>query len=110
AVPMAITPESAPSSRSKVASRTPPAQAARGPYSIQLSSQRTEEDAKSSFDVEQQKYPNVLGGRQATIRRVEIANETRYRVRVGAFATMDQARAFCKSLEDAGGQCIAVKN
>jgi sporulation related protein len=108
--PMAIAPQSDAPSRAKVAVRTPPAQAAGGPYSIQLSSQKTEEDAKSSYEVAQQKYPSVLSGREATIRRVEVANETRYRVRVGAFATLQQAEAFCKSLQDVGGQCLPVKN
>jgi hypothetical protein len=109
--PMAIAPQSdTPASRAKLAVRTPPAQPARAGYAVQLSSQKTEEDARSSYEVMQQKYPNVLGGRDAAIRRVDLPNETRYRVRIETFVTMEQATSFCNSLKEAGGQCLPVKN
>lgn len=110
AAPMTIAPQSdaAPSSRTKVASRTPPA--ATGSYVVQVSAQKTEDEARSSYQALQQKYPNVLGGREATIRRADLPNQTWYRVQVGTFATSEQASTFCNSLKDAGGQCIVQKN
>jgi len=108
--PMAIAP-SDPSSRTKTASRTPPAQAAGGAYSVQLSAQKTEDDARASYQVLQQKYPSVLSGREPIIRRAELGQSgTWYRVHVGSFATYDQATALCNNLKDAGGQCIVQKN
>jgi hypothetical protein len=107
--PMAIAPE--PSSRTKTASRTPPAQAAGGAYVVQVSAQKTEEDARASYQTWQQKYPSVLGGRDPIIKRAELGQSgTWYRVHVGSFATSEQASALCNSLKDAGGQCIVQKN
>ena len=107
--PMAIAPE--PSSRTKTAARTPPSQAAGGAYVVQVSAQKTEDEARASYQVLQQKYPSVLSGRDPIIRRAELGQSgTWYRVHVGSFATSDQATALCNNLKDAGGQCIVQKN
>ena len=113
--PMAIAPQSEPTppaARSKIATRTPPAQAASGAYVVQVSAQRTEAEAQSSYQALQTKYPAVLGGRSANFRRVDLGDKggVFYRAQVGSFATSEQASAFCNSLKDAGGQCIVQKN
>ncbi|MGB9367215.1 MAG: SPOR domain-containing protein [Xanthobacteraceae bacterium] len=109
--PMTIAPQSDPSSRTKTAARTPPAQAAGGAYVVQVSAQKTEDEARASFQVLQQKYPSVLSGRDPIIRRAELGQSgTWYRVHVGSFATSEQATALCNNLKDAGGQCIVQKN
>lgn len=111
ATPMAIAPQSEPSSRTKTAARTSPAQAAGGAYVVQISAQKTEDEARASYQVLQQKYPSVLSGREPIIRRAELGQSgTWYRVHVGSFATSEQATALCNSLKDAGGQCIVQKN
>ena len=109
--PMAIAPQSEPSARTKTAARTPPAQAG-GAYVVQVSAQRTEAEAQSSYQALQSKYPSVLGGRSANFRRVDLGDKggVFYRAQVGSFATSEQATAFCNSLKDAGGQCIVQKN
>ena len=105
--PMAIAPPSDPAPRTKTASRTP----ASGAYLVQVSAQKSEAEAQSSYKILQQKYPSVLGGREPTIRRAEIGqNGVWYRVHVGSFATAEQATAFCNNLKDAGGQCIVQRN
>ena len=68
--PMAIAPE--PTSRTKTAARTPPSQAAGGAYVVQVSAQKTEDEARASYQVLQQKYPSVLSGRDPIIRRAEL--------------------------------------
>ena len=111
--PMAIAPQSeAPSSsRTKVAARTPPAQAAGGGYWVQVSAQKTEEEAGASYQALQQKYPNVLGGREAAIRRADLGDKgIYYRAQVGPFASSEAATSFCSNLKNAGGQCIVQKN
>jgi hypothetical protein len=109
--PMGIAPQSDPSSRTKTAARTSPAQAAGGAYVVQVSAQKTEDEARQSYQVLQQKYPSVLSGREPIIRRAELGQSgTWYRVHVGSFATSEQASALCNSLKDAGGQCIVQKN
>jgi len=109
---MAIAPQSDPSSRTKVAARTPPAQAAGGAYVVQVSAQRSEAEAQSSYQALQAKYPGVLGSRSANIRRVDLGDKggVYYRAQVGTFASSEQATTFCNSLKDAGGQCIVQKN
>jgi len=111
--PMAIAPQAEPTppaARSKVAARTPPA--ASGAYVVQVSAQRTETEAQSSYQALQSKYPGVLGGRNASIKRVDLGDKggVFYRAQVGSFATSEQATTFCNSLKDAGGQCIVQKN
>ena len=112
--PMAIAPQSepTPTSRTKTAVRTPAAAAAGGAYVVQVSAQRSEAEAQSSYRALQQKYPNLLGGREPSIRRVDLGDKggVYYRAQVGSFATLEQANAFCGNLRDAGGQCIAQKN
>lgn len=109
--PMGIAPQSDPSSRTKTAARTSPAQAAGGAYVVQVSAQKTEDEARQSYQVLQHKYPSVLSGREPIIRRAELGQSgTWYRVHIGSFATSEQASALCNSLKDAGGQCIVQKN
>ena len=112
AAPMAIAPSSStpPQSNTKVAARTPAAPA-RGSYMVQVSAQKSEAEAQSSYRALQQKYPTVLGSREPTVSRAELGQAgTWYRVQVGAFSTSEQATAFCNSLKDAGGQCIVQRN
>ncbi len=102
-----------PPDRTKVASRTPSSQgAASGSYVVQVSAQRTEADAQSSYRALQVKYPNVLSGREANIRRVDLGDKggVYFRAQVGSFASQDQATTFCNSLKEAGGQCIVQRN
>jgi len=108
--PMTIAPQSEPSPRTKVASRTPPATS--GAYVVQVSAQRTEAEAQSSYRALQQKYPAVLGSREANIRRVDLGDKGGifYRAQVGSFGTSEQATAFCDNLKSAGGQCIVQRN
>jgi hypothetical protein len=110
--PMAIAPQSDPAPRTKTAARTPAAAAAGGAYVVQVSAQRSEAEAQSSYRALQQKYPALLGAREPSIRRVDLGDKggIYYRAQVGSFATMEQASTFCSNLKEAGGQCIAQKN
>ena len=78
---------------------------------VQVSAQKTEDDARASYQVLQQKYPSVLSGLNPIIRRAKLGQDgTWYRVHVGPFATSEQATALCNNLKDAGGQCMVQKN
>jgi hypothetical protein len=82
-----------------------------GGYLVQVSSQRSEADAQSSFRALQGKYPGQLGNRQAVIRRADLGDKgTYYRAMVGPFADAGQANEVCSSLKSAGGSCIVQKN
>jgi cell division septation protein DedD len=96
----------------ETASAAPVAPAATsGSYVVQVSSQRSEEEAHSSFRDLQAKYPDVLGGRTPIIRRADLgAKGTFFRAMVGPFASSDQATEFCSNLKAAGGSCLVQKN
>ncbi|HXW24012.1 MAG TPA: SPOR domain-containing protein [Xanthobacteraceae bacterium] len=82
-----------------------------GGYVVQLSSQRTEEDALASFKALATKYAAVFGDRPPLIKRAELGDKgVYYRAQVGPFPTHDQANQFCSNLKIAGGQCIVQKN
>ena len=91
----------------------PPAQSAAAPAGgsyVQVSSQRSENDAQASFKALQAKYPAVLGGKQAVVRRAELGDKgVNYRAMVGPL-TIEQATELCTSLKAAGGQCIVQRN
>jgi hypothetical protein len=91
----------------------PPARAAApaGGYVVQLSAQRSEEEAQASFRALQTKYPAVLGSRQPLISRADLGDKgVFYRARVGPFPTIGEANQVCESLKSAGGHCIVQKN
>ena len=111
--PMAIAPQADPSSRTKVASRPTQTQAAPagGGYVVQVSAQKTEAEAQSSYRAMQTKYPSVLGGREPIIRRAELTGSgTWYRAQIGPFATSTAAEDFCSRLKAVNGQCIVQRN
>lgn len=82
-----------------------------GSYAVQVSSQRSEEEAQSSFRDLQAKYPNLLGGHTPIIRRADLgAKGIFFRAMVGPFASADQATELCSNLKAAGGSCLVQKN
>jgi cell division septation protein DedD len=84
---------------------------ATGNFVVQLTSQKSENDAQASFRALQAKYPSVLAGRQPVIRRADLGDRgTYYRAQVGPFQTAEQANDLCGNLKAAGGQCIVQRN
>lgn len=87
---------------------TPSAAAvAAGNFFVQVSAQRSEEDAQTTFRAVQTKYPSQLGGRELVVRKKDLAEKgTFYGVQVGPFASRDEAVKLCESLKSAGGACM----
>lgn len=95
----------------RVAAVPPAAEVAAGSYTVQISSQRSENEAQSSFRSLQAKFPSILGDRQPIIRRADLGDKGIYfRAMVGPFSSADQATQFCGSLKSAGGQCVVQRN
>ena len=96
----------------ETASAVPVAPAATGGgYAVQVSSQRSEAEAQSSFRDLQAKYPDVLGGRTPIIRRADLgAKGIYFRAMVGPFTSADQATELCTNLKASGGSCLIQKN
>jgi cell division septation protein DedD len=91
-----------------VAVNTPPPA---GSYVVQVAAQKTEADAAATWQQLQQKYSSVLGGQQASIRRVDLGERgVFYRAQVGPFGSRGQASEVCQSLKAAGGECVIQRN
>ena len=109
--PVALTPQqpAAAETRSRMAA-LPPAASGSGAF-VQVSSQKSEADARASFKALQGKYAGILGSRSVSIRRADIAGKgTFYRAMVGPFGTGEEATQFCVNLKSAGGQCMVQRN
>lgn len=84
---------------------------ASGGFVVQVSSQRSEEQAAAAYRAMQRKFPDILGGQEPNIVRADLgAKGVYYRARVGPMATRDQAVSLCESLRASGGDCIVQKN
>jgi hypothetical protein len=82
-----------------------------GGYSVQVTSQRSEADAETSYKELQAKYPGQLASHHASIRRADLGEKgTYYRAMVGPFASAEAAASMCSSLKAAGGSCIVQRN
>jgi hypothetical protein len=82
-----------------------------GRFHVQVSSQKSETDAESSFRGIQSKYSGVLGGQPHVIRRADLGTKgTYYRAMVGPYNTREQAVQLCSSLKSAGGDCVVQAN
>ena len=115
--PLSISPQAPAEPRTRVASTNPsqqpiaPAAVSTGGYVVQVSSQRNEADAQSSFRVLQGKFPSVLGSRAPLIKRADLgAKGVYYRAMVGPFGSSEEASHFCGTLKSAGGQCVVQRN
>jgi hypothetical protein len=81
-----------------------------GGYLVQVSSQRSESDARASYRGLQAKY-SQLKSHQAIIRRADLGSKgTYYRAMVGPFGSAHDADQFCSGLKRSGGQCIILRN
>jgi hypothetical protein len=109
-------PQPVPAAPTRVASAPPAAEtpttaSTAGRYTVQISSQRSENEAHASFRSLQAKFPSLLGDRQPIIRRADLGDRGIYfRAMVGGFASVEQATQFCGSLKSAGGQCVVQRN
>jgi hypothetical protein len=109
--PQASEPAAAQPARPRVAAIPPSAEGAANGFVVQLSSQKTESEAQSSFRSLQAKFPNELGGRQPLIRRADLGSKgVFYRTMIGPFASAQEASQFCATYKAAGGQCVVPNN
>jgi hypothetical protein len=110
-------PASAPTTRTRTATAPAATQSGSqsaggsGGFLVQLSSQKTEAEATSSFRSLQAKFPNELGGKNPIIRRADLgAKGVFYRTLVGPFASAQEANQFCASYKASGGHCVVPSN
>lgn len=114
----APTPRSDPQQVAAVAPRAPaPAGAAAQPkpsaggFVVQVTSQRSEADARTAYSSLQKRFPQVLGPYQPSIQTATVGDRgTYYRVRVGPFGSSSDASTVCNNLRAAGGDCVVARN
>lgn len=86
------------------AARNAPGPGSSGLYAL-VASQQSEGDAHTAYQELQEQYPDILGERDAVIRKTDFgAQGVFYRVEIGPL-TAGQADELCGSLKAAGGQC-----
>jgi hypothetical protein len=79
-------------------------------YLVQLSSQRSEEQALAAFNGLKKRYPSLLGNRDANIQRADLGDRgIYYRVRVGPMTDQAGATQFCEQLRSSGGSCFVTR-
>ncbi len=78
------------------------------PAYVQLSSQRTEQDALNSANAMVKRFGPLFGGANLEVQRVDLgAKGIFYRVRVPA-SSADQATMICTNVKAAGGDCFIM--
>jgi cell division septation protein DedD len=84
--------------------------ASRG-YVVQLSSQRSGAAAQATAHALHLKHSTLFDGRQPFIRRSDLGSRGVYfRVLLGSFASVEQAKQVCGELKKLGGDCIVQKD
>jgi hypothetical protein len=83
---------------------------ATGGYAVQISSRRSEADARAAFRSLQAKFPSQLAGSQPLIRRVDLGKKgVYYRAMIGPFGSSEDASKLCSSLKAAGASCFVQR-
>ena len=115
--PLTLSPQSAsasdptPPTRLAATNAVQTAPSSGGGYLVQISSQKNEADAQTSYRAMQNKFPAALGSRQPVIKRADLGDKgVYYRTMVGPFGSTEEAAQFCSNLKSAGGQCVIQKN
>lgn len=111
AAPIEPTPSNEAASGPTAPSATSPGAENGSKYIVQLSSQRSEAAAQATSRGLQTKYAGLFGGLQPFILRSDLRERgVYYRVQVGPFSTIGEAKQLCGSLKKSGGDCVVQKN
>lgn len=79
-------------------------------FGVQLFSSLSSGEAKATLQRLKSSYTFWPAGREGFISQAEVNGAARFRARLGGFARLTDAKAFCEKVSAAGGQCIVVKD
>ena len=82
---------------------------ARG-FGVQLFSSLSSGEAKATLERLRSSYSFWPAGRDGSVSQAEVNGASRFRARLGGFARLTDAKAFCEKVAAAGGQCFVVKD
>lgn len=107
--PVVTPPSTRPIERST--SSSPPAVASRkSDWVVQVSSTRSEADARAVWTSLQQKFPGLVSGTYADVKRADLGDKgIYYRTRVAGLADKSAAQSLCNSFKAAGQACFVAK-
>jgi hypothetical protein len=109
--PLPLTPQSPPTVAAVDTTHPAPAKTtpASGGWIVQLSAQKSEAEAQTSFRAAQAKYP-ALAGQEPLIRKKDYGEKgVFYATQVGPFPQREEANKLCETLKGAGGTCFIQK-
>ncbi len=81
---------------------------AEGMTAVQLAATGTEDGVLAVWGNLQQKFPDLLKGRQPEIIPAIVNGQSVWRLRIGGFASADAAKSFCDSLTSQGAACTVA--
>lgn len=104
-----VTPAQAEQEVAALAQPEKPVAPATGAWSVQVSSQPSEDGANQSLKSISRKYAGVIGDRGGNVVKAEVDGKgTMWRVRIPA-GSRDDAISLCSDLKAAGGSCFVTK-
>ena len=81
-----------------------------GAFVVQIAAFRSREAADEAWARSARQAPDLYGPADKMIQRADLgARGVFYRLRAGAFASRDEATAFCDAVKAAGGDCIVAQ-
>lgn len=81
-----------------------------GAFVVQLSSQRSEADARRDFQRFQSRFGGLLAGKSADIQTADLGNRgIYYRLRVGPGGSREEAVRLCEQIKSQGGDCVVAR-
>ncbi len=84
--------------------------AAGGGYAVQISSRRSEADARAAINRMKSRFSSVIGGQQVMVKRVDLGSKgVYYRAMIGPFGSSSGASELCSRLKAAGGSCFVQR-
>jgi cell division septation protein DedD len=80
-----------------------------GDYVVQLASFRNPETAVREQEIVEEKFSDLLSGHEIFVQQADLAEQgTYYRVRLGPFASMSDARELCARFQERDHDCLAL--
>jgi len=103
--PQAAAPAPAPASVVPAASPAKPAFTASGAWLVQIAATSSEASALTEWTRHSKAAADLFAGAERVIQQADVNGKTVYRLRVGSFASKEDATAFCSAFKAKGGNC-----
>jgi hypothetical protein len=86
-----------------------PAFSAGGAWFAQIASTGSEAGAIEEWGRRAKAWPDLFSAAERSIQTADVNGQTRYRLRVGAFASKAEATAYCAEVKARGGNCLPAQ-